>query len=290
MEMECQRLQYLGNKLSGTSLIENEKMNIFHVSNQVHRFSASSSFKLLDNGALTDDQDRLKAIIQGFYSNCFRNDPLQADEVDHEAKAKALFQKNVLYGKDGEETKDLSLLKFGKKDVLGRNTKDWLVEAEELGSSYTLNTLMSAVEQDDLQTVQELLTAGADVNFVNTTHKNETPLHVAVTASNAGLVKLLLAKGANTEARNVDNKKPMDLCSILGEKEQQQIEAVFNEQFYRRKLLTMVLFRLLHDDQIESFYLGSNLGEVGLFDDVVLRTCSPLQFYKCSQNATGLGR
>lgn len=80
MEMECQRLQYLGNKLSGTSLIENEKMNIFHVSNQVHRLSASSSFKLLDNGALTDDQDRLKAIIQGFYSNCFMNDPLQADE------------------------------------------------------------------------------------------------------------------------------------------------------------------------------------------------------------------
>ncbi|KAL1378236.1 hypothetical protein pipiens_015720 [Culex pipiens pipiens] len=80
MEMECQRLQYLGNKLSGTSLIENEKMNIFHVSNQVHRFSASSSFKLLDDGALTDYQDRLKAIIQGFYSNCFMNDPLQADE------------------------------------------------------------------------------------------------------------------------------------------------------------------------------------------------------------------
>ncbi|KAL9706272.1 hypothetical protein quinque_009790 [Culex quinquefasciatus] len=72
MEMECQRLQYLGNKLSGTSLIENEKMNIFHVSNQVHRFSASSSFKLLDNGALTDDQDRLKAIIQAILLELFQ--------------------------------------------------------------------------------------------------------------------------------------------------------------------------------------------------------------------------
>ncbi|KAL1379490.1 hypothetical protein pipiens_014866, partial [Culex pipiens pipiens] len=119
--------------------------------------------------------------------------------------------------------------------------------------------LMSAVQKNDLQTVQELLTAGADVNCVNTTHKNETPLHVAVTASNARLVALLLAKGANTEARNGDNKKPKDLCSILGEKEQQEIEAVFNEQFYRTKLLTMVLFRLLHDDQIEDFHLGSNL-------------------------------
>ncbi|KAL1400940.1 hypothetical protein pipiens_007022 [Culex pipiens pipiens] len=344
MEMECQRLQYLGNKLSGTSLIENEKMNIFHVSNQVHRLSASSSFKLLDNGALTDDQDRLKAIIQGFYSNCFMNDPLQADEgvvaealgsvsktlsveqanqmlrpisedelkstslaaakkkspgpdglsyefylthfdivkedllklfngyldgslkppkefsagiitlipkeadaasldkyrpismlntdyktwllnvfilsklwyvcqvfppnnkhlaeirkavgaflwqsqvfkcernqlyldlakggvclVDHEAKAKALFQKNVLYGKDGEEKKDLSLLKFGKKDVLGRNTKEWLVEAEELGSSYTLNTvrLLYCYHVDQRRTVPKIEEKLTDLDWEN---------------------------------------------------------------------------------------------------------------------------
>ncbi|KAL1380222.1 hypothetical protein pipiens_001423 [Culex pipiens pipiens] len=284
MEMECQRLQYLGNKLSGTSLIENEKMNIFHVSNQVHRFSASSSFKLLDDGALTDDQDRLKAIIQGFYSNCFMNDPLQADEgvvaealgsvsktlsveqanqmlrpisedelkstslaaakkkspgpdglsyefyltltfdivkedllklfngyldgslkppkefsagiitlIPKEADAASLDKyrpismlntdyklftkilanrlhaKNVLYGKDGEEKKDLSLLKFGKKDVLGRNTKDWLVEAEELGSSYTLNTvrLLYCYHVDQRRTVPKIEEKLTDLDWEN---------------------------------------------------------------------------------------------------------------------------
>uniref|UniRef100_A0A8D8KBZ0 Protein phosphatase 1 regulatory subunit 16A n=1 Tax=Culex pipiens TaxID=7175 RepID=A0A8D8KBZ0_CULPI len=152
--------------------------------------------------------------------------------------------------------------------------------------------LMAAVKAGVLQTVEELINAGADVNFVDKFDKNETPLHVAVTASNARLAELLLAKGANTEARNIDNEKPMDLCSRLEETKKQEIEAVFNshfviktynkrpgtaavEQYYRTKLLAMVLFRLLHDDQIESFYLEkNNLGEVGAFDDVVLRTCS----------------
>ncbi|XP_052565988.1 uncharacterized protein LOC120424322 [Culex pipiens pallens] len=151
--------------------------------------------------------------------------------------------------------------------------------------------LMAAVKAGVLQTVEELINAGADVNFVDKYDKNETPLHVAVNASNARLAELLLAKGANTEARNIDNEKPMDLCSRLEETKKQEIEAVFNshfgiktyikragtgavEQYYRTKLLAMVLFRLLHDDQIESFYLGNNLGEVGAFDDVVLRTCS----------------
>ncbi|KAL9695343.1 hypothetical protein quinque_014628 [Culex quinquefasciatus] len=34
----------------------------------------------------------------------------------------------------------------------------------------------------------------------------------------------------------------------------------------------MVLFRLLHDQEIDHFYLGNNLDEAGAFDDVVLRT------------------
>lgn len=89
--------------------------------------------------------------------------------VDHEAKAKALFQKNVLYGKDGEEKKDLSLLKFGKKDVLGRNTKDWLVEAEELGSSYTLNTvrLLYCYHVDQRRTVPKIEEKLTDLDWEN---------------------------------------------------------------------------------------------------------------------------
>ncbi|XP_038122738.1 uncharacterized protein LOC6050810 isoform X2 [Culex quinquefasciatus] len=43
-------------------------------------------------------------------------------------------------------------------------------------------------------------------------------------------------------------------------------------QHYETKLLSMVLFRLLHVDQIKNFYLGNNLDEAGMFDDIVLRT------------------
>lgn len=80
--------------------------------------------------------------------------------------------------------------------------------------------LMAAVKAGALQTVEELINAGADVNFVDKYDRNETPLHVAVTASNARLAELLLAKGANTEARNIDNEKPMDLCSRLEKNEE----------------------------------------------------------------------
>ncbi|KAL1378235.1 hypothetical protein pipiens_015719, partial [Culex pipiens pipiens] len=77
--------------------------------------------------------------------------------------------KNVLYGKDGEEKKDLSLLKFGKKDVLGRNTKDWLVEAEELGSSYTLNTvrLLYCYHVDQRRTVPKIEEKLTDLDWEN---------------------------------------------------------------------------------------------------------------------------
>ncbi|EDS44836.1 26S proteasome non-ATPase regulatory subunit 10 [Culex quinquefasciatus] len=34
----------------------------------------------------------------------------------------------------------------------------------------------------------------------------------------------------------------------------------------------MVLFQLLHNDQVESFYLGSNLDGIGALDDIVLKT------------------
>lgn len=43
-------------------------------------------------------------------------------------------------------------------------------------------------------------------------------------------------------------------------------------QFYESKLLSMVCFRLRHDEQVEDFFLGNNLDETGAFDDIVVRT------------------
>lgn len=43
-------------------------------------------------------------------------------------------------------------------------------------------------------------------------------------------------------------------------------------QLYEIKLLTMVLFRLLHDPNIDNFCLGTNVQEAGAFDDLTIRT------------------
>ncbi|XP_052562210.1 uncharacterized protein LOC120413312 isoform X2 [Culex pipiens pallens] len=148
--------------------------------------------------------------------------------------------------------------------------------------------LMGAIDKSDVLEIENLLNTFADLIIIDKNVKIETPLHRAVTIGNADVVRLFLAKGAYNEAKNADNKTPFELCSHLDDQQKQAIEAVFNDyfkntfikrpgtaavgQFYETKLLTMVLFRLLQDGQIEDFYLGNNLDDAGAFDDVVFRT------------------
>uniref|UniRef100_A0A8D8FEL7 Protein phosphatase 1 regulatory subunit 16A n=1 Tax=Culex pipiens TaxID=7175 RepID=A0A8D8FEL7_CULPI len=165
--------------------------------------------------------------------------------------------------------------------------------------------LMQCIKNNNINEAEELLNAGADANFVNLHGFNETPLHEAVLTGNPKIVQLLLARGADCEAKNAENKTPIDLCSLLDDQKKQIIEAVFQEcantsvkivprshqesdptngtfhkrsgtanvgQYYETKLLTMVLCRILHDGKIGSFFLGNNLEEVGAFDDIVLKT------------------
>nr|XP_021198246.2 uncharacterized protein LOC110382087 [Helicoverpa armigera] len=40
---------------------------------------------------------------------------------------------------------------------------------------------------------------------------------------------------------------------------------------YETKLLSLIYFRLLHDDDIEEFYLGTNVDKLGSFDDICFR-------------------
>ncbi|KAL1394891.1 hypothetical protein pipiens_011628 [Culex pipiens pipiens] len=167
--------------------------------------------------------------------------------------------------------------------------------------------LLLAIEEGNIAQVGAILDDGgaAAVNFVNHHNKCQTPLHEAVRGGDPQLVDLLLSRGANAESRNVDNKKPLDLCAGLDGGRRRAVEAVFREffrrnklvrvdegrkkveglvrtfvkrpgtaavgQFYETKLLTMVLFRLLNDERVRGFYLGNNLDEAGAFDDIVLR-------------------
>ncbi|EDS34082.1 conserved hypothetical protein [Culex quinquefasciatus] len=168
--------------------------------------------------------------------------------------------------------------------------------------------LIDAVVEGNPLEVEKLLKAGADINFSNLFEESKTPLHYAVASGNINIVKILLERGANKEAKCEDRKTPIDFCSLLDDETRRAIETAIGKhahaqkpnvseqklsiesdstvqtytkrpgtaavgQFYETKLLTMVLFRLLHDQEIDHFYLGNNLDEAGAFDDVVLRTC-----------------
>ncbi|XP_039449385.1 uncharacterized protein LOC120428440 [Culex pipiens pallens] len=148
-----------------------------------------------------------------------------------------------------------------------------------------------AIRNNSYETVEMLLQYVTDINAINVCKKNQTLIHEAVLTGNSKLVKLILDSGADTGAENINKMTPRDLASNLDNQQRQEIEAVFNEHFnkdltygkrprtaaiagfnYELKILTMVLFRLLHDEKIDDFYLGSDIAEAGYFDDVVIRT------------------
>ncbi len=66
-------------------------------------------------------------------------------------------------------------------------------------------------------TVASLLGNGADPNAPQ--KEGESALHAAVRIKNSYLVRMLLRKGADTEAKNLLGQKPLDLAEALGETE-----------------------------------------------------------------------
>ncbi|XP_072370440.1 ankyrin repeat and SOCS box protein 9-like isoform X3 [Scyliorhinus torazame] len=69
--------------------------------------------------------------------------------------------------------------------------------------------LYVACENHQMDCVQNLLSSGATVNI----SKNlESPLHVATRNSDTQLVNLLLEHGADTDAKNAEGKRPVDLA------------------------------------------------------------------------------
>lgn len=155
--------------------------------------------------------------------------------------------------------------------------------------------LMDSIKKGQLSLVRFLIADGADVNYVN--DKGKTPLQEAEATGNRKMVELLLERGANSDERKLSRQMPIvrrkkrsfreihemmestkpnvqrhPVPNSVGETYTKRSGTAAVGELFEKKLLTMVLFRLLHDDQIESFYLGTNVDETGAFDDVVLRT------------------
>jgi hypothetical protein len=94
---------------------------------------------------------------------------------------------------------------------------------------YGLMPLHYAVGGGNVEIVKLLLGKGADVN-AKEWYEDKTPLHYAVEGGNVEIVKLLLDKGANVNARNWRdyrrNQTPLDIAI---EKENQEMEAILRE-------------------------------------------------------------
>lgn len=78
-------------------------------------------------------------------------------------------------------------------------------------------TLYIAVELGNYDLAVYLLDNKADVNVVCRGDKNWTPLHRAVANRNGRIARLLVERGANLEARDVDGRRPIDLAEKYGD-------------------------------------------------------------------------
>ncbi|KAJ8705760.1 hypothetical protein PYW08_012806 [Mythimna loreyi] len=65
-------------------------------------------------------------------------------------------------------------------------------------------------------------------------------------------------KGGKNKKKNIFKSKRAGTSGIRG-------------QLYETKLLGLILFKILQDEEIEEFYLATNVDEIGMFDDICLR-------------------
>ncbi|XP_078415648.1 ankyrin repeat and SOCS box protein 9-like [Cetorhinus maximus] len=79
----------------------------------------------------------------------------------------------------------------------------------DYGVTHLGTPLYAACENHQMDCVRSLLSSGANVNM----SKNlESPLHVATRNSDTQLVNLLLEHGADTDAKNAEGKRPVELA------------------------------------------------------------------------------
>ena len=76
----------------------------------------------------------------------------------------------------------------------------------------TTNPLLSAVFRDDLATLKELLSAGADVDALD--RDGRSPLFQAITQGNAAIVNELLQAGTNVNLQDHEKRTPLHFTAI----------------------------------------------------------------------------
>ncbi|KAH9633725.1 hypothetical protein HF086_008747 [Spodoptera exigua] len=144
------------------------------------------------------------------------------------------------------------------------------------------NTILHiATEKGERDVVQFLIENGATLQY---NLDSKTPLHIAKenkTEIGKEILKILndgkrlpSIEGASQRVEAYQNRSVSQVtesspAQVLYEK--RAGTSGVSGQFYETKLLSLVLHRALHDEDIEEFYLATNIRDIGDFDDVCFR-------------------
>jgi len=78
------------------------------------------------------------------------------------------------------------------------------------------SALYTAVTASDRKSVEMLLDAGANPDQATDDARLETPLHSAVRNDDAGMVRMLIERGADAKAIDADGRDPSQIAAEIG--------------------------------------------------------------------------
>ena len=76
-------------------------------------------------------------------------------------------------------------------------------------------SIHEAAEEENIEAVKQHLAAGTDVNAKDEGRGNATPLHLATVSGHKEIVALLIAEGADVNAKIDDGKTPLDYAILF---------------------------------------------------------------------------
>lgn len=165
---------------------------------------------------ITNESDNASRVIQTDETGTYRFDGLEGGKyiVQITSPGFRRFIANTTLV-DGNEKELKSIL-----DV-GAVTGGVVVVAVEFD-----NPLMSAVSEDDLEAVRDLIAKGERVNYRDKENENTTPLFLAVENGNVEMARMLLEFGAKVNAR--DSAKQTPLMRLDGDATAELVELLLH--------------------------------------------------------------
>lgn len=85
MSIELQRLEYYGSRFTGVSMLENEKLSLYHVSNQLHKYCQSTTLQLKNGNEFIKETGKLKEVIHTYYTETFRREDISLSHQNTES-------------------------------------------------------------------------------------------------------------------------------------------------------------------------------------------------------------